>query len=406
MIWNYRESKVVQWVNKPSHEHCHEELIHTSDSSSIFVLYSNSGYPYIILLDNVKEMKQGGTCTAENAMMATLGRVEDHSSLVGNQTLIDWNTNVIALVNKYGKISTSASAQIAASKKWNMALVRDSANMDVLIFAGDKTIAPGATYGPYALLEGKASFVLSGGGHAHLRRVYELMFVENGKANILVTSSGDKSIKIWDINARCCQHTIRGFSSMVRTLACSSTLVFCAAMPKNGVYSSREDTEENSTFGSHCINVWDIESGQHKATLRSKSGRTAQSLVAVPKQNLLISGHSYGEFHVWRYDEFGHIHGIKALSSEFSSGISFHMHKSYFVVMSMTHLVMLRDPSQIEEDSKEILPLVGQSLNCGNCGQWRIGSSFNCSRCREVRFCDEACLKEAWPKQRSCRKRK
>ena len=67
LIWNYRESKVVHWVNKPSHEHCHEELIHTSDSSSIFVLYSNS--------DNVKEMKQGGTCTAENAMMATLGGV-------------------------------------------------------------------------------------------------------------------------------------------------------------------------------------------------------------------------------------------------------------------------------------------------------------------------------------------
>ena len=76
---------------------------------------------------------------------------------------------MVALVNKYGKISTSASAQIAASKKWNMALVRDSANMDVLIFAGDKTIAPGATYGPYALLEGKASFVLSGGSNAHLR---------------------------------------------------------------------------------------------------------------------------------------------------------------------------------------------------------------------------------------------
>lgn len=60
------------------------------------------------------------------------------------------------------------------------------------------------------------------------------------------------------------------------------------------------------------------------------------------------------------------VYGIRALPVSSASGLSFHLHNEYIVVMSMTHLVMLSDPTQIEGNNKgSSLPLVGQTLNCG-----------------------------------------
>ena len=156
---------------------------------------------------------------------------------------------------------------------------------------------------------------------------------------------------------------------------------------KDHSYSPGGQTAEESTFGSHCINVWNIDSGGHTATLRSKSSETVNSLIALlPQHNILLSGHSTGDVNVWNYDKFGHVHGIRALSSSFALGLSFHLHDDYIAIMSMTHIVT--DPTQTEggNDSGPSLPIIGQALNCGNCGIWKIDNSSQCSRCRKVLF--------------------
>ena len=128
------------------------------------------------------------------------------------------------------------------------------------------------------------------------------------------------------------------------------------------------EDHKNATYGSHCVNVWDIQSGHRVATLRSKAGGTIKSLATIPHQNMLLTGHSSGKVHAWKYDSFEHLVGFRAL--EDSLGISFHLHETSLVVMNMTHLIMLKDPTQLAGGgSKETSTLsLGRRVNCQNCG--------------------------------------
>lgn len=402
LIWNYKDSKVIQWIEIKKDCSHWAELFDT-EAGTLFVYYPRSRLhtPIPILLDNVHMLEQGATCNVDVASAATIAHLE-HSIAFGNQTPDKCLDNLIAL-GQIGDVSMFAAAQNKKTSGWSLAIVKDSVKAEIVIYTGDDTIAPGCALGPFALLKDKPSFVL-GDSNGHLDRIYEVLFVDDGSANTLVTSSSDKSIKVWDLSSRLCQATIRGgFNNLVRTLVTSPTFLFGAEI--------RDGAEEkDSTHGSHCINVWEIRSGQRKAKLRSKSGGTVNSLVTLPQQNIVLSGHDTGEVHVWRYGkEFEHIHGIKVLSPSASLGMSIHLHKDYIAVMSMTHIVMLQDATETKDDQDGVmrLPAVGQSLNCGNCQVWKFESSSKCSRCRKVYFCNEACLRKAWPKhKKNCHKRK
>ena len=409
LIWNYKDSKVIQWIKVSSgvvkrsgdtfNGHW-VELIDT-EAGTLFVYYPQKCAPCCILLDGVHNLEQGATCLPDDAIMPTFAHLEP-STVFGNQTPAEIGHNICALA-RIGDVSMFAAAQNKTTSGWSLAIVKDSVEAAIVIYTGDDTIAPGCAFGPFALLKDKPSFIL-GDSNGHLDRIYEVRFVDDGCANTLVTSSSDKSIKVWDLSSRLCQATIRGgFSKLVRTLASSSTFLFGAEI--------RDGAEEkDSSHGSHCINVWDIRSGQRKATLRSKTGGTVKSLATLPQQNIVLSGHDTGEVHVWRYGtEFEHIHGIKVLSASTSLGMSIHLHKDYIAIMSMTHIVLLQDATETKDDHVGVmrLPAVGQSLNCGNCQVWKFESSSKCSRCRKVYFCNEACLRKAWPKhKKNCHKRK
>ncbi len=99
---------------------------------------------------------------------------------------------------------------------------------------------------------------------AHTNSVWSVVI----KDNLIISGSGDNTIKIWDIDSGECIKTLKGHRDRVNSVAIKDNLIISGSSDKT-------------------IKIWDIESGECIKTLE---GHTNWINSVAIKDNLIISG--------------------------------------------------------------------------------------------------------------------
>ena len=97
--------------------------------------------------------------------------------------------------------------------------------------------------------------------------------------NRLISGSGDKTIKIWDIETGQCFQTLTGHTDWIS----------CLKIYQNWLISGSDD---------NTIKIWNLTTGQ---CLQTFIGHTSSITCLKIYQNRLISGYQNGTIKIWRF---------------------------------------------------------------------------------------------------------
>lgn len=153
----------------------------------------------------------------------------------------------------------------------------------------------------WTIEKGEVQGVLRG----HRRGVWSVRFApkdapaitaENGSTSsnrgIILTGSGDKTVKIWSLSDYSCVRTLEGHTNSVLKVLWLPPL----ADPDNGIQPSLKLA---SAGGDGLVKVWDASSGEVLCTLDNHTDRV-WALAADAETNMLVSGGGDGVITFWK----------------------------------------------------------------------------------------------------------
>ncbi len=147
--------------------------------------------------------------------------------------------------------------------------------------------------------EGETIGVLRG----HRRGVWSVKFApqgtpiivgENGPAagkGLILTGSGDKTLKLWSLSDYSCIRTFEGHTNSVLKVAWLNT-------PKPEPGQSQKRVQLVSAGGDGLVKVWDASSGEAECTLDNHEDRV-WALAVHPKDNTIVSGSGDSTISFW-----------------------------------------------------------------------------------------------------------
>lgn len=173
-------------------------------------------------------------------------------------------------------------------------------------------------------------FMLSG----HTRQI--LVLFAHPYLPILVSGSSDGTVRVWDLESRCCLRVLEGHAHFVTSLAIDpagrrvvsgssdhtvklwdletgSCLHTLANRWMNRVHAVAWDatgTLVASGSDDHGVRIWDAASGKLQRLLRGHS-LSVNSLVSHPSDDFFASGSLDSNVHVWRWSSGEHVFKLK-----------------------------------------------------------------------------------------------
>jgi U3 small nucleolar RNA-associated protein 13 len=151
----------------------------------------------------------------------------------------------------------------------------------------------------WSVQEGEVQGILRG----HRRGVWSVRFApsqtpmlqgEDGLVSgkgVVLTGSGDKTIKLWNLSDYTCIRTFEGHSNSVLKVAWLNT-------PKDGE-STKKRTLFASAGGDGLVKVWDANSGEAECTLDNHEDRV-WALAVHPTTNTVVSGSADSTVTFWK----------------------------------------------------------------------------------------------------------
>lgn len=146
--------------------------------------------------------------------------------------------------------------------------------------------------------EGEVQGILRG----HKRGVWSVAFApkdtpsisgDNGPAGssrgLVLTGSGDKTIKIWSLNDYSCVRTFEGHTNSVLKVLWLPVPPPAKGDDDSAPTSSKRPTQIASAGGDGLVKIWDASSGETAATLDNHTDRI-WALIANPDTSMLVSG--------------------------------------------------------------------------------------------------------------------
>jgi len=208
-----------------------------------------------------------------------------------DQTVKRWDIPKIETLNSSHKAPRAAYTRKAHEKDINSIDVNYSGQL----FASasqDKTVKI------WAVEEGEVQGVLKG----HKRGVWSVKFApketpsiigENGPAagkGLILTGSGDKTIKIWSLSDYTCLRTFEGHTNSVLKVAWLN-------IPRSD--SGKKHTQVASAGGDGLVKVWDANTGDEACTLDNHEDRV-WALTVHPVTNMIVSGSGDSTVTFWK----------------------------------------------------------------------------------------------------------
>ncbi|KAM3534043.1 hypothetical protein MY4038_002696 [Beauveria bassiana] len=150
----------------------------------------------------------------------------------------------------------------------------------------------------WSVAEGEVQGILRG----HKRGVWSVRFSpanlpalqsDNGPVTgkgVVLTGSGDKSIKLWSLADYTCIRTFEGHSHSVLKVAWLS-------MPTKG--EQKKSVQFVSAGGDGLVKVWDTNSGETECTLDNHEDRV-WAVAVQPKTNMIVSGSGDSSVSFWK----------------------------------------------------------------------------------------------------------
>ncbi|KAL8831981.1 MAG: hypothetical protein Q9191_000543 [Dirinaria sp. TL-2023a] len=145
----------------------------------------------------------------------------------------------------------------------------------------------------WSVEDGEMQGILRG----HRRGVWSVQFApnryptvtgDNGPASasrgLVLTGSGDKSVKIWSLNDYGCLRTLEGHTNSVLKV-----LWMPLIEPSDSSNASKRSPQIASAGGDGLVKVWDANSGECACTLDNHADRV-WALTVDPETNMLVSG--------------------------------------------------------------------------------------------------------------------
>jgi len=152
----------------------------------------------------------------------------------------------------------------------------------------------------WSVQEGEVQGILRG----HKRGVWTVKFApagtpvvqgEDGSVSgrgLVLTGSGDKTVKLWSLGDYSCLRTFEGHSNSVLKVA-------WLCLPGQGADKQRQQVQVASAAGDGLVKVWDAATGEVECTLDNHTDRV-WALAVQPRTNALVSGSGDSTVTFWR----------------------------------------------------------------------------------------------------------
>lgn len=193
------------------------------------------------------------------------------------------------------KSSTSASKALYTRKAHDKDINALAISHNSALFASasqDRTVKIWSTE------EGEVQGILRG----HRRGVWSVAFApkdtpsisgDNGPASsnrgLVLTGSGDKTIKIWSLNDYSCLRTLEGHTNSVLKIVWIPSPSASSTTPDPNVQPNKRPSQIASAGGDGLLKIWDASSGECLTTLDNHTDRI-WALTANPTTGTLVSG--------------------------------------------------------------------------------------------------------------------
>lgn len=128
----------------------------------------------------------------------------------------------------------------------------------------------------------------------------------SSRHGLVLTSSGDKTVKIWSLSDYGCLRTLEGHTNSVLK-------VLWMPLPSSSEQSNKRPVQIASAGGDGLVKIWDASSGEPACTLDNHSDRV-WALTVDPTTNTLVSGGGDSVVTFWK-DTTSHTIAVKAAAS-------------------------------------------------------------------------------------------